>query len=250
MGKIITIHSFRGGTGKSNLSANLAVWTAQQGNRVAVIDTDVQSPGIHVIFGLGREKISHTLNDFLRGNCTISDTSVDLTKKLGLRRGSLYVIPASLNAKEITRILREGYEVADLRKGFIDIVREKKLDYLFIDTHPGVDRETLLSMATTDYLFIVMRVDEQDFLGTAITIEISKKLSVPHVSLIVNMVPGIYDFENVRYEIERQFGIKVATIIPLYKQMFELGSRHLMTLKYPNHEFTKRINEIYKYIAR
>ena len=50
MSKIISIHSFRGGTGKSNTTANLAALLAAQGLRVAVIDTDINSPGIHVLF--------------------------------------------------------------------------------------------------------------------------------------------------------------------------------------------------------
>ena len=49
---IISTHSFRGGTGKSNTTANLAVLTACAGYRVGVIDTDIQSPGIHVLFQL------------------------------------------------------------------------------------------------------------------------------------------------------------------------------------------------------
>src|SRR5262245_53203 len=52
MAKIIAIHSFRGGTGKSNTTANIAALLAADGRRVGVIDTDIQSPGIHVLFGL------------------------------------------------------------------------------------------------------------------------------------------------------------------------------------------------------
>ena len=50
MSKIISIHSFRGGTGKSNLTANLAAQAAALGNRVAIVDTDIQSPGILLDF--------------------------------------------------------------------------------------------------------------------------------------------------------------------------------------------------------
>jgi len=49
MSTIVSIHSFRGGTGKSNLTANLASSLIQQGKRVAMVDTDIQSPGIHVL---------------------------------------------------------------------------------------------------------------------------------------------------------------------------------------------------------
>ena len=65
MGKIVSIHSFRGGTGKSNTTANVAAKVAIAGKRVGVIDTDIQSPGIHVLFGLDEESMGNTLNDFL-----------------------------------------------------------------------------------------------------------------------------------------------------------------------------------------
>ena len=52
MARVISVHSFRGGTGKSNIAASLATALALQGRRVAVVDTDIQSPGIHILFGL------------------------------------------------------------------------------------------------------------------------------------------------------------------------------------------------------
>lgn len=57
MSKIVSVHSFRGGTGKSNVTANLATLTALEGLRVGIVDTDVQSPGIHVLFGFDEEKV-------------------------------------------------------------------------------------------------------------------------------------------------------------------------------------------------
>jgi len=51
MARIVAVHSFRGGTGKSNVTANLAALLAAAGHRVGVVDTDIQSPGIHVLFG-------------------------------------------------------------------------------------------------------------------------------------------------------------------------------------------------------
>ena len=69
MSKIVSVHSFRGGTGKSNTTANVAAILASQGKRVGVIDTDIQSPGIHILFGLKEEDIKHSLNDYLWGKC-------------------------------------------------------------------------------------------------------------------------------------------------------------------------------------
>lgn len=52
MAKMIMLHSFRGGTGKTNTSANIGALLALSGLRVGVVDTDIQSPGIHALFGI------------------------------------------------------------------------------------------------------------------------------------------------------------------------------------------------------
>ncbi|MFX1492408.1 MAG: MinD/ParA family protein [Promethearchaeota archaeon] len=246
MGKIITIHSFRGGTGKSNLTANLALWAASKGRNVGVMDTDIQSPGLHVLFGLGDKRFRYTLNDYLRKKCTIEKATIDHTKPMKLRSGSLHVIPASLNADDISTLIREGYEVADLRRGFKRIMEAKKLDYLFIDTHPGLDQETLLSMATTDLLFVIMRLDQQDFLGTAITLALSKKLGVPATYIVCNKCPGIYDFDEVKRDLETEYKVPVASVIPLFTRLIELGSRQILVQVSPSHLFAQNIDQLFK----
>ena len=245
MGKIVVFHSFRGGTGKSNLTANLAAYAAVRGRRVGVIDTDIQSPGIHVLFGLGDTKLRYTLNDYLRKKCTINKAAVDLTDQLKVKPGSLHLIPASLNASDISTIIRDGYEVADLRRGFKRIIQDKQLDYLFVDTHPGLDQETLLSIATTDLLFVVMRLDRQDFLGTAIALDLAEKLGVPTTYIVLNQCPGIYDFDQVKRDVEREFKVPVATVIPLFTRLIELGSRQLLVRVSPSHLFTRNINQLF-----
>jgi MinD-like ATPase involved in chromosome partitioning or flagellar assembly len=65
MAKIVSIHSFRGGTGKSNTTANVATLLSLMGKRVGVIDTDIQSPGIHILFGMTGESVNVALNDYL-----------------------------------------------------------------------------------------------------------------------------------------------------------------------------------------
>ncbi len=58
MPEIIAVHSFRGGTGKSNTTANLACLIAGKGKRVGVVDADIQSPGIHVLSNLDSKDIT------------------------------------------------------------------------------------------------------------------------------------------------------------------------------------------------
>ena len=83
MASIVSVHSFRGGTGKSNLTANLAALLAVAGKRVAVIDTDIQSPGIHVLFGLSGDEITASLNDFVWHGLPIEEAAIDVTTSSG-----------------------------------------------------------------------------------------------------------------------------------------------------------------------
>ena len=94
MSAIVSVHSFRGGTGKSNTTANITALLAAEGRRVGVIDTDIQSPGIHVLFGLDEEQMLHSLNDYLWGKCDIKQTAHDVTPKLGPgNQGKVFLIP-------------------------------------------------------------------------------------------------------------------------------------------------------------
>jgi MinD-like ATPase involved in chromosome partitioning or flagellar assembly len=249
--KIVSIHSFRGGTGKSNITANVAVIVAQRGHRVGIIDTDIQSPGIHVLFGLDEEKTDKSLNDYLWGRCTIEETAYDVGAALNASEreataidGRIFLIPASLSVGEITRVLREGYDVDLLTDGLREMVRQLDLDYLFIDTHPGLNPETLLSIAISDVLLILLRPDQQDYQGTGVTVDVARKLDVPQMFLVVNKVLPSFDFADVREEMEETYECPVAAILPLSEDVMRLGSGGIFCLQYPDHPFTQGIEEI------
>src|SRR5919199_4422577 len=103
MAKIISVHSFRGGTGKANTTANLAALLAAQGQRVGVVDTDIQSPGIHVLFGVRGNEVTHALNDYLWGKCSIADTAHPVL--VNQVSGQVYLIPSSIKTDEIVHVL-------------------------------------------------------------------------------------------------------------------------------------------------
>ena len=50
MGKIVAIHSYKGGTGKTSLSVNLAATYARKGYKVCLMDLDFRAPSLHVLF--------------------------------------------------------------------------------------------------------------------------------------------------------------------------------------------------------
>src|SRR5215471_5155665 len=239
MPQIVAIHSFRGGTGKSNIAANLATLLASAGRRVGVIDTDIQSPGIHVLFGLDEASVRHALNDYLWGTCDIAQTAHDVTPPLGgARGGHVFLIPSSLKAGEIVRVLREGYDVSRLNDGFQDLIKTLALDVLLIDTHPGLNEETLLSIAVADALVIILRPDQQDYQGTGVTVEVARQLDVPRLLLVVNKVPAPLDLADVKARIETTYTAEVAAVLPHSDELMLLGSASIFALQHPEHPVT------------
>jgi MinD-like ATPase involved in chromosome partitioning or flagellar assembly len=256
MSQIISVHSFRGGTGKSNSIANIAAIMARQGMKVGIVDADIQSPGIHVLFGLNEGKINYTLNDYLWGRCQIKDIAYDVSHTLTVERlkpteakGSLYLIPSSIKASEIARVLREGYDVVRLNDGFQELIHSLNLDYLLIDTHPGLNEETLLAIGISDVLVVILRPDNQDFQGTAVTLDVATKLEVPKILLVVNKVLSSIDFADLQKQMESIYNVPVAGILPLSEEMVQLASKGIFCLQYPHHPIAKVIAGIVEQIA-
>jgi MinD-like ATPase involved in chromosome partitioning or flagellar assembly len=245
MPKIISVHSFRGGTGKSNMTANVATLLASSGQRIGVVDTDIQSPGIHVIFGMSQERMSRSLNDYLWGRCEIAATAYDVTSSVDEHlEGRVFLIPSSSNPSDIARVMHEGYDVGLLNEGIRRLMRELELDALIIDTHPGLNEETLLSIAICEALAIVMRPDQQDYEGTSVTVSVARKLSVPRMVLVVNNTPTAFDFGEVKERVETTYECKVAAVLPHSEELMILSSQGIFALRYPDHPVTALYRQV------
>jgi MinD-like ATPase involved in chromosome partitioning or flagellar assembly len=225
------------------------------GKRVGVVDTDIQSPGIHVLFGLDEHKMGKTLNDFLHGKASIREVGFPVGENTGEGEGrsqlagkNLFLFPSSINGKDISQILHEGIDFNKLNEGLQTAITEFNLDYLFIDTHPGLNEETLLSIATSDILIIILRPDNQDLQGTAVTVDVARSLDVPNLFLMVNKALPKYNFAEIKKDIEAQFQAPVTSVLPLSFDMAENASKDLFSLRYPDHEWSKALRNIVPYI--
>src|SRR5918992_1844015 len=194
-GRIVSIHSYRGGTGKSNISANLAYLAASAGKRVAVLDSDLQAPGVHVLFGFDTDQMPYTLSDFFFDRCQLEEAAYNLKGSPELENvvGSIFLLPSRLTVDAIMQVVSEGYDVSKLGDQLNKLIDELKLDLLLIDTHPGFNEETLLTIAISDTLMIVLRPDKQDYHGTAALVEVAGRMAVPRVHMLANKVVGHSD---------------------------------------------------------
>lgn len=244
MPKVVSLHSYRGGTGKSNTTANLATTVAMQGYRVGVVDTDVPSPGIHNIFGLEPESVTKTLNSYLWGESAIEEAAYEVGRNIGLSKGKLFLVPSSVKADDIARILKEGYDVKLLNDGFRKLVKSLELDYLFIDTHPGLSKETFLTIAISHILILILRPDKQDYQGTAVTVDVARQLKVKRMLLTINKALPDLNFAALQKKVEETYSVPVAGIFPLSSDIVRLASEGVFCLRFPDHPVSDEYRKV------
>lgn len=246
LASIIAVQSFKGGTGKSTITANLAVMLAQLGKRVAVIDLDLEGPGLHVIFGVGEAQVRATINDVLQNSRPVREAVIDLTENLGLENGCLLFCPAGYKLEEILRMVDASFDIQRFRSVLDDLAAEFGLDLLLIDSHPGIEKDTILSMALCDVVVLISRVDQQDMFGSGVIREVASQLNKP-VILILNMLPNsVSDKEAVKIgeRMAQLFNLEVLTALPFNSDVFENLSRTVFVLERPKDPLTKRFAEL------
>ena len=139
MSKIIEVHSYKGGTGKTLLSVNLAATFAKQGKKVCIFDLDFRAPSLFAI--LKMENTETWFNDYLNNTCDVNKTLINLSSKI-TGNGKFYAglaNPATeairdMSAKDRKWEMRALGRLISLRASLID---DQKFDYLFLTQAQG-----------------------------------------------------------------------------------------------------------------
>lgn len=239
----LVIHSHKGGPGKSTIASSLAVCLSLAGKRVGVMDMDLAGPGLHVIFGLSKKDLKFTLSDALQKKCTARQATVDLTSRLGIKKGKLVFVPGAYKTESIVSLLQKGYELATLRKVIREVTNAYSLDFLIIDTRPGIDESTMLAIGLCDAMLLITRIDRQDMFGTGVTLDVARVFK-RQVFLIVNMIPPGEEKRGLEKSLSGIFHVPVIAQLPYYVDVHRNLSSGVFVLKYPEHGFSSKIRAL------
>jgi flagellar biosynthesis protein FlhG len=139
--RVVAVASGKGGVGKTNLTANLAIALAQRGARVWVLDADLGLANLDMIYGL---RPAHTLEDVLRGERRLAD--VVAAGPAGVR-----LVPAASGIAELTA-LTPGQQLRVLEE--VDAL-DGELDVLLIDVAAGISSNVLYFAAAATETLVV-----------------------------------------------------------------------------------------------
>lgn len=239
----ISFHSYKGGTGKTNISANLACFLAAKGYKVGLIDTDFSGPGIHALFSLKTKK---TLVDYIQDKANMED----IVYKKGDKE--LYIIPSDATEEDMVSFSKDPAEAKEKLQALLSNFQSKYgLDHIIFDCSPGLNRSSLLIMGTSRISIIVCTLDKQDIRGTYVISGVAQRLrSKPRI--LFNKLPkNKYEAsKETLEEISREFGLEPVGIIMHDEAMAGAWSRKIMVYAYPNSEYSRQIAELWERISQ
>ena len=139
--KIVAVTSGKGGVGKTNVVANLAVSLSELGNKVVVLDADFGLANIDVLLGLTPR---YHLGHVLFGNKSLTEIMVQGPK-------GIQIIPASSGLQRMSELT--SAQRSHLVKCFSNL--DVDTDYFIIDTAAGISRNVIHFLLAAQEVIVV-----------------------------------------------------------------------------------------------
>jgi septum site-determining protein MinD len=251
MGKIVAIHSYKGGTGKTLLSINLAALYANRGKSVALLDLDFRAPSLQAIFKVHDSE--YWLNDYLNGVCEIKKILVDLSQT-HVKRGKLLVGLANPSTEAIREMTAKDrkWEMKALGRLLslkTSLLTDMGLDYVIFDTSPGLQYSSINAIVSADVVLVVSGTDISDIKGTQRMIDELYELFEKKTGLIMNKVltevlSSKSERADLAHKLLNSYNLPMIEMIPCYCDILRAGNSTIFTSENPEHPFAKTLDRV------
>ncbi|MFH0994429.1 MAG: SUMF1/EgtB/PvdO family nonheme iron enzyme [Pseudomonadota bacterium] len=278
MGKtrFVTFYSYKGGVGRTLALANVAWKAAQQGERVVIIDFDLEAPGIRTILPF-RDSVETLLNDKnLKGGffdavlyfqqhrlipplreLYATDPPIPVPG-FGGKDGEIFIVPAGREDASYKRKLQEfnwsfffekeqGWEFFHNLRQAVEFQFEEP-DWVLIDSRTGLtDIGGICTMLLPDKVVLMTGLNEQNLKGCKSVMDdihgYSRKrkgsLAPIEIVLVASHVPETEDLDKRSERLEKAkklFGQKIDLTLP-YVPILSLEERVLVQDQGLNREY-------------
>ncbi len=176
--RVMAVTSGKGGVGKSNVTLNLGIALAMQGERVILLDADLGLANINILLGV---EPPYTLADVIEGERRLADILWDGPK--GVR-----IIPG---ASGISRLAAaDTGEILGIIDGFRTF--EGMVDWILIDTGAGIAANVMSFVLASDEVLVVTSPEPTALADAYGLIKaIWESPENPTIRLVVNRAQGL-----------------------------------------------------------
>jgi septum site-determining protein MinD len=250
LGKIIAVHSYKGGTGKTLLSLNLAATLVQHGKKVCLMDIDFRAPSLYTILKVG--KMECWLNDYLNGTCEIDKVLIELSDRIQ-NSGKLFVglaNPATEAIREMSAKDRK-WEMRALGRllAFRDsLLNHEGFDYLIFDTSPGLQYSSINAIVSADLVIVATTLDKSDVDGTKRMLRELYDLFEKKTEILLNKVLSDLSSRSMKKEMQAKlkdmYQAPVIGIVPCFCDILKAEGGTIFASERPSHPFVRILDEI------
>jgi septum site-determining protein MinD len=253
MGKIVAVHSYKGGTGKTLLSVNLAATFAKLGKKVCLFDLDFRAPSLFAILKV--ENAPCWLNDYLNGNCGIEKVIVDLSSRIN-GNGNFFAALANpateairdMSAKDRKWEMRALGRLLSLRN---TLLNDQNFDYLVFDTSPGLQYSSINAIVTADFVVVATTGDRSDVNGTRRMLRELYNLFEKKTGLVINKVldpTSKSKKDELDTRIKDVYQVPLLGMVPCFCEILRAEGNLIFAQDKLTHPFTKILDEMAKKI--
>jgi pilus assembly protein CpaE len=202
-GRIVTVFSPKGGTGKTVTATNLAAALAKHaGKRTLLVDLDLQFGDAAIMLGIEPEKTIYDL--------VTAPGELDSEKLAGYTTRhtcGLDILPAPLRPED-AELVTEG-KLARL----LEVARES-YDVIVVDTSPFFHGPMLATLDRTDELMMLCGLDVPTLKNVRLSLQTLELLSFPpaRITFLLNRANSKVGMS--KKEVEGALGVKIAYEVP------------------------------------
>jgi pilus assembly protein CpaE len=167
MGRVVTVFSPKGGTGKTVTASNLAATLARQGRKTLLLDLDLQFGDAAIVMGIEPEKTIYDL--------VVAPGELDFEKLAGYTTKhpcGLDVLPAPLRPEDAELVTES--KITRL----LEVAREC-YDVIVVDTSPFFHGPMLATLDRTDELLVLCGLDVPTLKNVRLALQTLELLSFP-----------------------------------------------------------------------
>lgn len=260
MGKCISIHSSRGGTGKTLLATNLAMLLAQKGSNVALLDLDFRAPSLMGVFSkASNSALDCYLNSYFDGRCPPEVATIDLSKHYGLKTKFLVGL-ANPDVAAIRNIAEKSraWEVSAVKRLLAlrsKLFNEMGVDYVILDTSPGIQYTSVNAAISSDLSIIVTTLDTLDLQGSESMLVDLYDAFEKKTNVLLNKVfpsaikPAIEWKAEAIYHAEVVLKRPVLGAIPCYCDVLQAKRSVIFAVEKPDHPFIQDLEKVRERLA-